>query len=396
MTTSSGYLGFDNEEDTIRTLCFFFGLITLTVTLCYFILIILHLHCFPKFPFPLDLHSEIGPGNVQTYSTLSASSATICTFIAFSVFPICTKFDRWYSEMAVIYSIAIWDTYIMAKLFMYLMFFGHLFNPFYQPIYQSAKWFEYFLRILLTLLVIFMFTLTIGLGMVLFEDYFLSDSFSNISAAVYFIADSVLSISTTVMLLRPICNRQIRDNVAPDFDISILKKYATVSVLQLISAVSYQMTMLALIFVWIDVPDSTRTAYNNICNLIRMIDCSLLIICIYLGFARHPMVCNLSEGFSICLYFDVLLQIKSNRAMCKLFCIWCCCGCCRTDKIKQFAVIFDGKLGREENLRDKMIEDSALDDLHGKGTVQVSSTPDVRYLEKGRDRHCANNVARPL
>ena len=125
------------------------------------------------------------------------------------------------------------------------------------------------------------------------------DSVEMVCSATYLIADSILSIFSMIMFLRPIYSRHFRNPVSslsPNADKAkaILKKYEAVSVLQLIAALSYQISTITLIvLIFNDAPIGVRTSFNDICNLIMMIDCALLMIFIHIGFARIQTVCNL-------------------------------------------------------------------------------------------------------
>ena len=303
MSTISDYFGLDDAEDTIRTICFFISLIIVTVAILFFVLIISHLHCFPKSPLIVDYQPEMDLGYVKPYSTLSASFATICIIVGFTIYPVCTRWSCWDPGLDAMYSILLLDSYTFAKFFLYMIFIGHLFNVYYLPLYQSPKWAWYFLWMLLIIMLTTTLILNMGYGLDFARGDFtrddMLDSVEMVCSATYLIADSILSIFSMIMFLRPIYSRHFRNPVSPlspnaDKAKAILKKYEAVSVLQLIAALSYQISTITLIvLIFNDAPIGVRTSFNDICNLIMMIDCALLMICIHIGFARIQTVCNL-------------------------------------------------------------------------------------------------------
>ena len=69
------------------------------------------------------------------------------------------------------------------------------------------------------------------------------------------------------------------------------EKYAVLSALQLVAAVSFQIAfLLTCLLSWTEAPLSIVIVYADILNELSMLDCLLLIICIYSGFARQPTV----------------------------------------------------------------------------------------------------------
>ena len=76
------------------------------------------------------------------------------------------------------------------------------------------------------------------------------------------------------------------------------------------------------------------------------------------------------------------MQDKSYCEICRLFCIWCCCGCCRTYKFHEFILVFETNPKGEHPLKDTMIKSSTLDDIPENAVLQISSAPDIEYLIK--------------
>ena len=71
-----------------------------------------------------------------------------------------------------------------------------------------------------------------------------------------------------------------------------MTKYAIISFLQLIAAVSFELIFLSRFY--LEEIGALPNAWNNyvhIRNVVEMSDCLLLIICIYFGFTRKQTVC---------------------------------------------------------------------------------------------------------
>ena len=114
---------------------------------------------------------------------------------------------------------------------------------------------------------------------------------------VWAITDIVLSISCTFLFFRPIWSPGARhpESAESNIYVSRLKRYSFISILQLIAAVSYQLTLAIMIYYNSKVI-SNRAGSNfiYITHVIQMCDCMLLMICVYVGFARRQTVCKCS------------------------------------------------------------------------------------------------------
>ena len=175
----------------------------------------------------------------------------------------------------------------------YIIFIGRLFNSYYQRIYQYRKCIHQFLWILLYILVIDLIALNIDYVLALTGSA-LPIVIREIWIIVFLITDCVMAIFTTILFFRPICHS--RNLIITGDNMIIIRRYGIISALQLFAAVLYELSCL----VWICLDffltsKDVLKAYGYICNVIQMIDCLLLMICIYFGFARGQTVCT--EGY---------------------------------------------------------------------------------------------------
>lgn len=291
MTNLFVHFRFQDNVDVIWTICFFTGLCILCIAIFTFILIMQHLHCTAR---PTSSFSaadlQVEPAHVATYSTVSVIFAAICVAVTFSIDLICSKWSCWYTVLGWTYSILLWDSYILSKFFLYLIFIGRLFNPYYQRMYQYPKWVQYTLWMLLFIIIINMIIFNVDDALA-FGGIQFPVSVRSICFLVYLIADFLLSVSTTILFFRPICRNCCIRKKNSLSDMSVVKKYGFVSTLQLIAALSFQFSYLVADYLFtFNIPKSTTSAYGYVLRVIQMVDCLLLMICIHLGFARKQTV----------------------------------------------------------------------------------------------------------
>ena len=253
---------------------------------------------------------------MKIYCTLSVAFATLCAILTCSTYLVFTQWSCLGASRSYIYGIPWWDSYIFCKIFLYLIFIERLFNPHYRRIYSYPTCFQYTLWMLLVVLFLTMIIDNICDGVLLTNlDY--PYAVSNINDAVYAIIDSAISIVTMILFFIPFC-RQIRAPViSNNLDVSVIKKYCILSLLQLIAALSFQLAMGARIYMDIvDVPISTVKKFNCIVAVIQILDCLLIIICIYFGFARKK-------------------TSRSCVQICKYWCVWVSCHCLIDDEYSE-------------------------------------------------------------
>ena len=110
--------------------------------------------------------------------------------------------------------------------------------------------------------------------------------------AVYAITDCTLAVGTMFLFFRPICDTRFRDPNTQDNEGSIVIKYGIVSALQCTAAVFYEMAVLGRVYViMMHASIDVWKGYVDIINIIQMLDCLMLLICLYVGFARKRTVC---------------------------------------------------------------------------------------------------------
>ena len=95
-----------------------------------------------------------------------------------------------------------------------------------------------------------------------------------------------------------------------NFSMSVVMKYGVISALQLIAAAVYEISFVIRIFAgWYHTKNAAGNSYLDICSIIQMMDCLILMICIYLGFARKQTVC-------LCI---IRIKYSCNLLHCDLF-----------------------------------------------------------------------------
>ena len=307
-------LHFHNVDDTIWTICFFIGLCIMIVTLFHFTLVIQHIHCIPKYGSYL-LHPKIE----NKYSSLSVLCATVCvalTFISYlngtyNSYPSCLIGECNYSGREIlvyIHDIFNMDFYIAAKLYLYQLLIGRLFNRHYRRIYKYSKQIKHLLWMLFVLLIVIMLIFNIGSALQILNVLPFSISVYYFVGAVWLVIACIMSIVTVVLSIRPICCHRDRELLSQDLDLSILKKYCIISALQLIFSVSY--CILFALRVYLKLFDNISahrwSLVVMICGIVQMLDCVLLMRCIYIGFARKKTVCICVR----CIYYVTTWNLR--------------------------------------------------------------------------------------
>ena len=279
-----------DEEHIIWSICVLSAFCIVGITLYTFTLIMQHLFCIPKSSSALGLQSRSEPSHVKAYSTLSVTFATLCVMFTFSTYPVCTELWCGYNTLGFASFALVLDSYILSKLFLYLLFIDCLFNPYYRCIYQYPKSIQHSLWFLL---IAMMISVIIGNAnnAVQCVGKQPSESIDKAWSAVYVVTDCTISIATMLLFFRPICCNRKKKSCSPSVDMSVVKKYRIISALQLIAAVSYELSFLGRIYVGAEhALEGIWSSYLDICSVVQMLDCLLLMICIYRGFARKETV----------------------------------------------------------------------------------------------------------
>ena len=192
---------------------------------------------------------------------------------------------------------------------MYLIFIGPLSDPYYQHIYQYPKCTQYLLWMLWIMLIVIVIAANIVSTLELIGIVY-SQSVAIVIGIVYVVTDCTMSILITLLFFRPICCcfSEIAEHVtSPNVDLSVAKKYGIIAFLQLISSVTYQLSLFGAIYLaMIDSPHNVRNSYFYIRSVILMVDCLLLMICIYIGFARKQTVYELIHFKGLCISYVLM------------------------------------------------------------------------------------------
>ena len=268
--------------------------IGLSIGVCLLIIIFVsirtlqHLYCIPVTSGIAGFQRGIEAKHFKLYATLSVVFATISAIITFSVYPVCTKWVCGDNALGIMYAIIFWNIYILAKTFLYLIFVGRLYNPRYRRIYQYSIFVQYVLLALvfITICTMIMFTImdSLDLGGIEYPS-----SIAYVFNAIYGITDSILSLTLMILFFRPIYSR---NHVSAVMHKSVVGKYAVLSAVQLIVTISFQVSTLIWYYLhFTKASFVTMKVYLDIRNALQMLDCLLLIICIYCGFIRREAVC---------------------------------------------------------------------------------------------------------
>ena len=285
------YYQLNSARDISWSICSSIGLVVLIVILLIFIKTLQHIYCIPQSSADAGLRYKFETKHFNLYSTLSVTLATISALLIFLIFPACTQWTCLDTVLGHMFDILWLDSYLLSKVFLYLLFIGRLFNPHYIRLYQYPEYIQYSLWLTLILLIITVFAWNVLIALLLtgIEYHW---SIGIITFTVYGITDCILSISLMILFFRPICMAKTC-TVSAIWYKFIVRKYARLSALQLTSAVSFQIAVaVANVLRWTEVPWSTLRVYSDIRNVLSMLDCLLLISCIYSGFARQETVCD--------------------------------------------------------------------------------------------------------
>lgn len=200
----------------------FFFLLDLCVTITCVLLFIhtmFHLHCIPKSA-AAKVHSTVNSKYVKSYSTLSVTFAALSAITIFSSYPLCTQLSCVDNLLGLMLDLHFWTFFTLSKLFLYLIFIMRLFNPRYRQIYSYSKFIQYFLWMLLFLLMTTMIEFNIYCGAI-FGGIKYPQWLDLVCGAVYAITDHIISVVTSILFFRPLCRRnRIYPNGA---DVSLLK-----------------------------------------------------------------------------------------------------------------------------------------------------------------------------
>ena len=289
MSRISDRLQSHDAVDFIWKFCLYLTLVIVIVTISMCVKIIQHLHCISKSAYSSDTQFNIQLKHVKTYSTFSVTFATLSVIVSFSKYLVCTQWSCVYTALNSIYAIIWWDFYILSKIFLYLIFIGRLFNPHYQRIYQYSKFIQYILWMMLSVLILIGLEFNV-IAVLLMCGITHPYALDTICTIMYAMCDITISSVTMILFFRPLCRGSILNS--NDADVSVIKKYGILSALQLVAAISFQISFMGSIYMSaIDAPVRNWAIYNYTIRTIQILDSLLLMICIHFGFARKQTVC---------------------------------------------------------------------------------------------------------
>lgn len=289
MSSITKHFQFDGVEDSIWGICFCIASFILVITIFAFIRIKQHLHYVPESSsFATDFRYKMERKRMKMHCDVSVNFALLCVALNFTAYPVCTEWHCSNTFLGYIYGVLIWDSYFLTKTFIYLLFFGRLFNPHYQRIHQYPRGLQSILLILLLLLVSTMIAFDITDGLVLANVDF-SKWIGKIIIVMLAISDCTLAVAIMVLSFCPFSSSAFQH-----VDVPVMQIYGIVTILQFIATILFEMSLLGRVCMdFMDVSDAVWIGYSYIYRIVQMTDCFLLMLCVYFGFARQKTVCTL-------------------------------------------------------------------------------------------------------
>ena len=255
------------NDDVIWKLCSISGLCIFGISIISYTRIIMHIWCIPED----NSHSKFDPKNIRMYSTLCVTFALLSISVTFSEYAICTQWSCLNTILDPLFVFLFWNSYIGAKFFVYVIFIGRLFNPYFQRIYQYPKYIQYLLWMLLSMMVSTVAVTNIEAVLVL-EGIEYPPSIDSVCAVVYGLSDFLLSCTTMCLFFKPLYSHRPKHGASPNIYLSIVKKYGRISAVQLVSALSFQILVMGNIyFNMITTLDKSWSAYEYIAHSIQML-----------------------------------------------------------------------------------------------------------------------------
>ena len=375
---------FNSAEDIFWFIGLFLGSLITCLSLFTYTLVIQHLYCVNEDPM-ISRTKKIEPPFTKIYSTLSATFATLSVLLIFTTYPVCTQYFCGYNPLGNFYYDAVLDTYIAAKLFLYFLFIGRLFNPHYAKIYRYHRFIKVFLFIVMAIVILTTVVTNVG--------SFFNFKHQNINAliivwvGIYVFADFILSGFTLVLFFKPLWTRKglisqqsARDNsasgpistVSTTSSMSVVLKYGIISSLQTITATLYGISLIVRFsFHWFHSTDSEGDSYLDICSLIQMMDMLITMICIYLGFAKKQTYQQYCE-------------------ICERYWIACCCNCCSGYQLAMYHDLNWNKKILIEQLKANGLADTTTINTTSIPTTANATTTSISVRDSIND--CSMNV----
>lgn len=292
MASFAARFRFGNELDALWTTCFAISLCIAMAIIFIFIRVMQHQYCIPQ----SDHHTKFQPKHITAYSTFTVTFAAISALLTFSMFPVCTEWSCVDTTRGRLYDIFFWFFYTISKLFFYLILIGRLFNPHYAQTHQYPNYVLYVLWLLLVVLMASMIIFNIGsaISMAGFAvPTKVPVAVEIFGVVMYGISDIALSSICCLLFFRPLCQNDWKQPISYPISskrvLSVARRYGAISALQLVVALVFQMSFFGGYYLKMTVVEweSVWIKYHYIMNVVQISDCMLLMICIYVGFARN-------------------------------------------------------------------------------------------------------------
>ena len=278
----------------------------------------------------------------------------------------------------------------MAKIFLYFILIGRLFNHYFAQIHQYPKYIKYLLYYMLICSIINLINGSTCVVLVL-TGYARAAAIFYVCIAVGAITDILLSLFCMVLCFRAIFSHNAK---TPVFYVSVAKRQGFVAALQALVTISAECGYMLWVFLVLNgAALNVLQDYIYISNIVAMLECMLLMICIYVGFARKSnTVCfsiiiefrmwTSKSNVSAAFHCGVMFQRYSCVGICCVWMEWCCCGCCLD---RQYAEHFDMGLLVPNSSNERTTQDTSTPFTAGNYTVQISSAPDLQYLKQRKE-----------
>ena len=234
---------------------------------------------------------HIDPKIIKRCSILCCLFGLICSMAGFSTFPICTSFQCGYNSLGNAYFIINLNSYILSKLFLYILFIHRLFNKYSSEIYQYPKYIKTLLNITIIIIAIAI-TLTTIFAIII-DHHYNNDKVDGfdlsviIAVAIYVIADFLLSGFTLILFFAPLWNMaKVKKQNKQKF-VKIIWKYGGISLMQTIISMFYGISLIIRFRMgWYHTAQKIGVSYLDMCMVIQLFDILVTMLCIYIGFVK--------------------------------------------------------------------------------------------------------------
>ena len=222
------------------------SLLALCLLLCSiftFTMILQHLFCVKS---TTNKKVHISPKITKICAISCCIFGLICSFAGFSTFPICTEFQCGYNTLGNTYFIINLNSYILSKLFLYILFIQRLFNKYSQKIYKYSKWIKTLLEF--TIFIIFIAIILTTIFAIIIDHYENSNKVDALDLSViiavniYVFADFILSGFTLFLFFLPLW--RLKPQLNKKKFTEIIWKYGVISMSQTAISMIYGVSLI--------------------------------------------------------------------------------------------------------------------------------------------------------